>query len=288
VNEIEPAIEKFAQQSLTSKASGGKLTNADKLAVSRTSGDLYMSAGQSAAAERWYRRAYGLDPKEYGRLASSVAKQGRVDEAIEICRLAAVSDSSHLPALTLAEVLIGSELSAVDLTAAEAIFADAVARHVDKPELLVAIANLRVTQSRYDDGIKLYRRVIELKPDRVDALNNLAAILADRPDQMAEAVSLLDRAIQFAGPQPNLLDTKGTILLALNRVNEALPLLIEAASSPSPDPRYLFHLAVAHYRAGEMTSARKSFDDARRHKLEGTVLTQSDTKMLAELNEKLQ
>ncbi len=286
-DQIEPAIEKFAQQSLTAKASSEKITDADKLYVSRASGDLYMSAGQPAAAERWYRRAFGLDPKEYGRLASSVAKLGRVADAVEICRIASESDESHLPALTLAEVLVASELSTVDLTAAESIFADAVARHADNPDLLVAIANLRIIQSRYDDGIKLYRRVIKLKPDSVNALNNLAAILADRPDQMAEAISLLDRAIQFAGPQPNLLDTKGTILLSLNRVDEALPLLIEAASSPSPDPRYLFHLAVAHYRAGELSSARKSFEDAQRRKLEGTVLTQSDTEMLAELNEKL-
>jgi len=64
-------------------------------------------------------------------------------------------------------------------------------------------------------------------------------------------------------------------------------LLAAAASGPNPDPRYQFHLAVGHYKAGELGKAREALLMARKHQLARTLLTESDTRMLAELDARL-
>ena len=129
---------------------------------------------------------------------------------------------------------------------------------------------------------------VERQPQNVDALNNLATILAENPDQASEALEYVDRAIKLAGSQPGLLDTKGTILIALGRVKEGIELLNSAASAPNSDPRYHLHLAIGHYRAGDMDKAREALGIAKRHELARQILTESDTKMLAELDEQVQ
>ena len=46
------------------------------------------------------------------------------------------------------------------------------------------------------------RRVLEIAPHNTLALNNLATLLAERPNQRAEALQLIERAIDSAGRQP--------------------------------------------------------------------------------------
>ena len=46
------------------------------------------------------------------------------------------------------------------------------------------------------------------------ALNNLATVLGEHSTTATEACELIDRAIAQAGPLAELLDTKGTLLLA--------------------------------------------------------------------------
>ncbi len=96
----------------------------------------------------------------------------------------------------------------------------------------------------------------------------------------------IEQAIQTAGPQPLLLDTKGMILVFQKKPAEAVPLLEQAAALPQADPRYHFHLAVAYDRAGETEKARAALSAARKGKLARRVLTPSDQRMLKELENK--
>ena len=114
--------------------------------------------------------------------------------------------------------------------------------------------------------------------------NNLATVLAEQPGRASEAITYIDRAIELVGAQPNLLDTKGTILLTLGQEEEAVKLL-NAATPRNSDPRYYLHLAVGRFRVGDVDKAREALEFANKHELSRQVLTQSDTQMLAELNE---
>ena len=280
---IEPMVEALAEKLLKKL---GKDTP-QEVELSLSVGSLYSMMEQNQAAERWYRRVVALAPERYEPLASALAKQGRMQEAIELCRNAAKSDASTRPALALtAAVLLVGKPSAADFQLAEPMLAKAAADHKDDVDLLSALAAVRVVQQRVDEAARLFRQVLKLKPTHVGALNNLATLLAEQPGKRQEALECIERAIQIVGPQPGLLDTKGMILVFEKKPDEAVPLLEEAAAMPQADPRYSFHLAVAYDRAGQAEKARAALLAARKGNLTRQVLTPLDRQMLADLEKK--
>ena len=249
-------------------------------------GNLYSSLDQHKAAERWYRRLVAVRPKAYLPLVQCLAEQGRRKEAIELCREAAKTDASPLPAIAAATALLAGKPSAEDFALAEPLLSKAAADHKDRADMLSALANVRLIQNRLDEAIGLFRQALALKPDDVSTLNNLATLLAESPENRKEAIRHIDQAIEIAGPQPGLLDTKGMILVFENKPSDAVPLLEQAAASPLADPRYHFHLAVAYDRAGRPEKARAAFHTARKNHLARQILTPTDQSLLTELEKK--
>ena len=226
--------------------------------------------------------------KAYAPLAMCLGKQGRVVEAVRLCTSAAKSDDSARPALALALVLSASHPSPEDMEQAEPFLVKAVEVHADNADLLFALANIRIVQQRTDDAVKLYEQVLANKPDHVFTLNNLATLLSEQPQRRNEALGYVDRAIELAGRQPALLDTKGMILVHEDDLDLAVECLKIAASATShPDPRYHFHLAVAYLRLGADEKARSAMKKASAGNLEGELLTPTDRKLLAELRDTL-
>ena len=280
--EIEPLVEALAEKLLKDSAKNKPSEAELAFAVGR----LYSTVDQHQAAERWYRRLLALAPQRYEPLASALAQQGQMSQAVELCRDAAKTDNSPRPALTLAAVLLLGKPSAEDFQIAEPMLAKAAADHKDDVNLLTVLGGVRVLQQRLDEATRLFRRVLTLKPTHVGALNNLATLLAEQPGKRQEALACIDRAIQLVGPQPGLLDTKGMILVFEKKPDEAVPLLEEAAAMPEADPRYHFHLAVAYDLAKQPEKARAALLAARKGNLTRQVLTPLDQQMLADLEKK--
>jgi Flp pilus assembly protein TadD len=281
-DKIEPLLEPLAEKAIKRFAKNSPGEGKFMLDV----GDLYSSLDQQKAAERWYRRVVALQPKAYLPLVSCLAQQGRMKEALELCRETAKSDASATPAIAAAIALVAGKPSAADFTLAEPLLSKAVADHKDDVDLLTAVAGVRVVQERLDEAVGLFRQTLALKPDNLSALNNLATILAEKPASRAEALQHIDRAIDLAGPKAGLLDTKGMILVFENKPADAVPLLEQATTSPLADPRFHFHLAVAYDRTQQAEKARAAFRTACKRHLTSQVLTPSDETMLAELKKK--
>ena len=146
---------------------------------------------------------------------------------------------------------------------------------------------MRVLQQRTDEAIDLYRRVVSLKPKDVQALNNLATLLAEQPHTRQEALRSIDEAIGLAGRLPPLLDTKGTILVQDGKAEEAVPLLKEAAAGIDVDPRFFFHLSLACQGVGKPDEARQALQKARDGNLAQQMLTPADRRLLKELEQQL-
>ena len=72
------------------------------------------------------------------------------------------------------------------------------------------------------------RRMIQLKPDYAHAYNALGYTLADRTDRLAEAVGLLEKALNLAPDDPFILDSMGWALFKLQRYAEAADYLRRA------------------------------------------------------------
>ena len=139
-----------------------------------------------------------LRPDRYEPLAMSLAKQGRIQDAIALCSEAGKTDTSVRPALMLASILTSGRASAQDLASAEPYLKKALEDHMDQPALLASVANIRVLQDRSGEAIELYRQILARQPRNVEVLNNLATLLAEQPEseKRKEALDYVEQAIQ--------------------------------------------------------------------------------------------
>src|SRR5262249_11823664 len=92
------------------------------------------------------------------------------------------------------------------------------------------------------------------------ALNNLALLLA-LGGGGAEALPLINRALDVAGPAPELLDTRAVVYLSMGRHDRAIEDLEEAVAESPLAPAY-YHLAQAYHRAGKADEAGDRFRKA--------------------------
>jgi tetratricopeptide (TPR) repeat protein len=213
-----------------------------------------------------------------------LAQLGRHAEAIGLCRGASGRDPSVQPYVVCASIMAEGKPNAEAFELANEFLANSTARFPDNVDLLNMTAAMRIQETRMDDAIALLRKVVELRPRDVLAINNLATLLAEQPDKLDEGKKLLDRAISLVGPQAGLLDLKGVILIAEGKPHDAIPLFEEACASPQADPRFSFHGAVAYQRAGDLKKAEESLKRAREMDLDKLILTPGDKKLLAELD----
>ena len=111
--------------------------------------------------------------------------------------------------------------------------------------------------------------------------------MSEEPSTQENASHFIDRALAIAGASPELLDSKGWILLKQQKLAEAAAMFLEALSLPPGDPRHRFHLAVAYHLQGKRTEARESLAAARENKLPVELLSPEERDQLAKLEAEL-
>jgi tetratricopeptide (TPR) repeat protein len=238
--------------------------------------------GASQESETILRQAFELDLRagiDYVRaLARSddpVARQNAIRFLMDRVK----RDQSPQVARLLAGILSVGKHSLELVQEAGDILENVESTNSTDSELLLAMADMWLAQNKSDKAVQVYRRIVELRPNDVVALNNLANLLAEQTGQTEEALSYIEQAIRIAGRQPLLLDTKGVILLLANRPAEAIPIL-EIAASGSQDPRLTFHLYIALRRAGREQEASRLREKIDANQLRKTLLTPEDQREL--------
>jgi tetratricopeptide (TPR) repeat protein len=260
----------------------------DKLRLYRGIGDLYASLKQHAAAEHWYRVLVAADARQYPVVVAALTQQGRVKEAIDLCEQASKTNETTEPAIMVSNALVQGSATPEDFQRAELILAAALERFPADLRLLYSVALVRVIQGNVPQSIELFRKIVEANPRFVPALNNLAMTLGEIPADRPEALRLIDQALEIAGRNASLLDTKAAILLYSGRSKEAVPLLESATRDVEADPRHHFHLALAYRDQGKTAEAKVHLQTALDRKLVSQVLTATDQKMLSDLRADLQ
>lgn len=248
---------------------------------------LYSSLALGSEAEASYRQAFELEPRTLPALAVWLAKHGKVSEAAILCIKAAKADPSAQSARTLSSVLLLGPLPGELRTEAESLLAMAVERHADNAQLLFDVASERIFHGNNAEAVRLLRRCLQLDPKNIQAMNNLAILLARGPQNYGEAIQYIDRAISLAGLQPELLDSKGWILICHGDGAGAEALLRDAVSVPPGDARHHFHLALACQMQGKLDAARKSFERASDLELQANMLMPDELSRLHSLEQAL-
>jgi tetratricopeptide (TPR) repeat protein len=284
--EIEPLVEGRMQKVLERLK---KSDTRQEAMIVQAVGNLFQRLELYAAAERWYRRLQKLGVNLYPSLAMSMAKQGRIDEALSVCEEAGKSDGSPLPALTVAEVVTTGRATTEELERALLYLKKAAEKHTEQPALLNCVAGVDALLDRPGQAIELYREILKKQPKNAVVLGDLATVLAEEPKEECrkEALECIERAIELAGPQPNLLDTKGMALFYDGKLDRAEIVLRSAAHSPNPDPRFCFHYALVCAKLGNLDAARTALRQARAGDLEHQLLTIKDRQLLTELEKQV-
>jgi predicted O-linked N-acetylglucosamine transferase (SPINDLY family) len=112
----------------------------------------------------------------------------------------------------------------------------------------------RHQQGRLDEAEALYREIVCLQPDHVDALQLLATIAAQKKN-FTEAVALFDQALAINPAHPLLLNNLGNALQAMKRYEEAI---VHYDRALVLNPLY----AEAHFNRGVVLKELNRHDEA--------------------------
>ncbi len=222
--------------------------------------------GFASEAEAAYKAYIARDPKQPERalpLARFLARQDRVPEAMELFKKAWSTCPSEQVAAAALSLYDAPSADEVQKRQVEAWVAAAVEK---RPEVTVLAARLGVIwirRGRFDDAEGLFRRLLTSNPADVDALNNLAWLVAMRDrGNAAAALGLINRAIEIQGPNPSLLDTRAVVLIRSGQPGRAAKDLEEARKLNPNNPSPVLHLAWAYQMSGQVDQAKQVFRQA--------------------------
>jgi tetratricopeptide (TPR) repeat protein len=85
-----------------------------------------------------------------------------------------------------------------------------------------ALAILLQISGRSAESAQLYVRILELEPDNVIAINNLAWIICEVQGKPQEALDLAQRGLKIAPNYYDLIDTRGVIFYRLGQFDKAV------------------------------------------------------------------
>ncbi len=180
-------------------------------------------------------------------LASFYARRGRLAEAVKLLQQNADKADATQLAVAAVSITNAEKITKEQLQQIEEILTAASAARKQPVILLAAEGALKITQGQPDQAEALYRQIIAVNPNNIIALNNLAMLLALTDKDANEALKLINRAIEIAGAQPRLRDSRAVVLIKRGEPQQALEDLeaILGDTSEKVDPVWLFHKAWA-------------------------------------------
>lgn len=188
------------------------------------------------------------------RVAMVLGKAGRLQEARDW--LGKLTPNSDAQGVRVAQAEAELLRDAKRFVESFDVFDRALARYPDNLELLYDRAMAAEKLNRLDVLERDLRRMIQLKPDYAHAYNALGYTLADRTPRLAEAIELLQKALNLAPDDPFIQDSMGWALFKAKRYKEAAEYLRRAYAA-RPDPEIAAHLGEVLWVKGEREEARR-------------------------------
>jgi Flp pilus assembly protein TadD len=105
-------------------------------------------------------------------------------------------------------------------------------------------------QSRFDDAVQRFRRVIEIDPKHAEAYNYVGYMYAERGENLDEAVDLIGKALALEPENGYFIDSLGWAYYQQGRYPEALHELKRAVQRAKEDPVIFEHLGDAYLKNG--------------------------------------
>jgi len=214
------------------------------------------------------------------RRASLLARQGRMDEAVQLVRQAPESNEGEARAKLLAEAQLLRESKLYEQ--ANQVLDRANLRFVNDTDILYEQAMLAEKLERVDEMERLLRRVMELRPDYYHAHNALGYSLADRGLRLPEAKALIQRALELAPGEPFIIDSLGWVEYRMGDRTDAIKHLRQAYQS-RPDAEIAAHLGEVLWVDGQLDEGRRILREGKARDPGNEVLRETVTRLKVDL-----
>ena len=224
---------------------------------------LYDRFDMKVEAEQAYRADLCRNPNDTDRalaLIEFLARQSRPQEALDLCKPGVGKWRPEAVALASVAICKAKSLTEPQRLKAESWVREFVRQKPDNVVLNTRLADLFTLRGNYTEAEAIYRQSLGPNRDNVEALNNLAWQMALHEGKPKDALKLVDRAIDVAGPNPMLLDTKAVVLMQLEEGHQAVDALLVALNHYPDRPTYYFHLASAYRMTRAQAEAHRAVE----------------------------
>jgi tetratricopeptide (TPR) repeat protein len=247
--------------------------------------------GAPGEAEILYQQFAASSPQPEATLllAGFLARQKRLPEALALCERAWANCSAEAVAATCVAALRVGDSNAAQQRRVEQWIEVAINKNPQSTMLPIMMGMMYELCDRTNDADARYRQVLLQDPRNIVALNNLAYLLALRENKAAEALKLINQAIDLAGPNAELLDSRALIYLHAGQIGPALRDIQQAiVQVPIPSKTLNFRLAQVHFADKNRAAAVAAMSKAKELGLQVSDLALSEraafTKLVHELN----
>jgi tetratricopeptide (TPR) repeat protein len=147
---------------------------------------------------------------------------------------------------------------------AEGILRRVLEKEPDSVGAMVSLAIHLQTSGRSDEALLRYRQVLELQPNNLMVINNLAWLLCEDKEEFKDALELAEKGLKINPNyidlnRVNLIDTRGVIYYRMGEFNKAIEDFtncIELYPEERPEATGShFHLAKAYQKLGQNDKA---------------------------------
>jgi tetratricopeptide (TPR) repeat protein len=227
--------------------------------------------GRDEDAVEWYGKVTAGDywTKSQLRLSKILVRQGRLEEVRQNMQRLRRNDPENAVEIYLIEGEILSDLTLYN--EAWHLYDQALAIHPDNEDLLYSRALTAEKMDRIDWAEQDMRRILELDPQNVRAMNALGYTLADRTDRYEEAFEFIQQAYDRKPDDPAIIDSMGWVHYRLGNLEQAREFL-QQAWDMTGDGEIGAHLGEVMWMQGDRDEARRVWSESRESSPDNPVL----------------
>lgn len=260
-----------------------------ELMVMAAAGSSLQRLGFTEDSLQWFERAYQEHPTQaLGPYIVALGQLKKLDEAASVCAKHYAEHNDAQSATLLVEVLLNFQdnIQQSDrVRTYDEALSDASKRFQENAGFLEGLGTLKMAEGKYEDAIKCFVSALKVSPESIRSMNNLAMSYAEIPERASEGLGPINSALRLTNQNPELLDTKGVVLMAAGRLVEAEATFAEAFAASS-EPRHLFHVILSQINQDKEAQAAKNWKELELDKLDPTGLTASERETLKKLKAK--
>ncbi len=218
--------------------------------------------GQNKEAAAAYTVALTQQPNNTQLKLLRIAALYNAKEFSEAARFAGEARKQHPDNVNFPRLQARALFDAGDRSGAIAV-AEAAAKTFPKDtQTQFVLVDLYQDAGRSTEAEKLLRQMMANEPANARVLNHLGYLLANRGDQLDEAVSLVKKALDTEPDRPEYMDSLGWAYFKRGELSDAVKYLAQAAEKLPANSEVQDHLGDAYAKRGSMQDAINAWTKA--------------------------